>query len=134
MGQYHKLVNLDTLEWVDPSGLGLGAKQYEQTGVDGSLSDALYLLTMTSPQRGGGDWPITDVSGRWVGSRVVVLGDYTEAEDLPEYDGIGSLYERVTHTGTDITPQVRDAFSKVYNIAYTSKEVSGFEFWNRVLA
>ena len=65
MGQYHRLVNLDAHEWVDPHRLGLGSKQAEHLGAFyGSLADALYLLTMTSPARGGGDLPFTEISGR----------------------------------------------------------------------
>jgi hypothetical protein len=92
MGQYHKLVNLDKQEVVDPHGLGFGSKQHEHTGpFDGSLSDAIYLLVMSSPNRGGGDWASTGgVSGRWCGDRVVVVGDYTEEGDI---EGAG----RFTH-------------------------------------
>lgn len=83
MGQYHTLVNLDKMEEVNPHALGFGAKQWEH--VDrGGLDTALYVLVMSSPNRGGGDLPYVEkVSGRWVGDRVVVLGDYTEDNDIP---------------------------------------------------
>jgi len=65
MGQYHVLVNYDKKEVVEPYGLGLGAKQVEQLGAfKGTIADAMYLLVMTSPARGGGDLPMTSVSGR----------------------------------------------------------------------
>ena len=84
MGQYHILVNVDKKEKVEPHGLGLGLKQYEHTGnFEGTLADAMYILMMTSPARGGGDFPATEISGRWKGDRVLILGDYTEDSDIP---------------------------------------------------
>lgn len=125
MGQYHKLVNLDKREYVEPYGLGLGAKQYEQVGgFDGSLADAQYLLTMTSPARGGGDFPMTDVSARWAGDRVVVVGDYSADEDLPTYFKFGEVYAQCndkSETFEDITPMIRDAFFKIFQIEYEEK-------------
>lgn len=130
MGQYHKVLNLDKHEVVDPYGLGLGAKQYEQTGVEASLSDAIYLLVMTSPNRGGGDWPLTDVSGRWAGDRVIVLGDYTAKNDLPEKDNADKLYSE-SLTWEDITPQVRGALSGVFQVKYSEKDYGSFKSWER---
>ena len=136
MGQYHILVNLDKKEWVDPHGLGLGAKQYEQVGgFDGSLADAMYVLVMTSPAGGGGDFPHTEISGRWVGDRVLVVGDYTGKDAIPGIDGADAIYE-LAHTPQyrDITPQVREAFEKIFKIAYASTNVGTHQFWNRTLA
>jgi len=116
MGQYHKVVNLDKQEQVVAHNLGLGAKQYEQTGTAGSMSDALYLLLMTSPERGGGDWQrFDDLSGRWVGDRVVVLGDYTEDDDYAEYPRFGQLYSQ-SHAWADISEEVAVALAKVWNL------------------
>lgn len=114
MGQYHKLINIDKMEQVTPYPLGLMAKQYEQTGSEGSFGDALYLLLMTSPSRGGGDWEhFPDLSGRWVGDRVVVLGDYTEDSDLPNYPNAGKLYT-ASKDWTDISEEVAEALKKVF--------------------
>lgn len=117
MGQYHKLVNLDKKEQVMPWGIGQGAKQYEHTGTQGSLSDALYLLLITSPARGGGDWDKFDgLSGRWVGDRVVVVGDYTEDEDYPDsfaYPQFGKVYSD-SNDWTDISDEVAAALNKVW--------------------
>jgi len=122
MGQYHKLVNLDRKEQVQPYNLGLGAKQYEQTGENGSLSDALYLLVMTSPSRGGGDWEsFPDLSGRWVGDRVIVLGDYTEDEDLPAIPNAGKLYSQ-SYDWTDISDEVAEALGKVFGFEIDTPE------------
>lgn len=90
------LVNLDKREFVNPHALGLGFKQREHNGdFEGTLADALYFLTMTSPARGGGDYPQTDISARWAGDRCVVLGDYTEDADIPNYVGAGSLWSQI---------------------------------------
>lgn len=130
MGQYHKLVNLDKKEYVSPSGLGLGSKQYEHTGYEGSLSDSMYLLVMSSPNRGGGDFPLTDVSGRWCGDRVVVVGDYTEDGDIPNYEGSDKTLYSDTNDWEDITPEVRNAFTAIFDVQYESKMMSGYEMWN----
>lgn len=86
MGQYHMLINVDRKELVYPHDIGLGLKQWEHAGYGGAgtLADAMYILTMTSPNRGGGDFEWTAISGRWVGDRVMVVGDYTEDEDIPD--------------------------------------------------
>ena len=126
MGQYHKLVNLDKREQVNPGNLGLGYKQYEQTGTAGDFGDALYLLLMTSPNRGGGDWEhFPNLSGRWVGDRVIVLGDYTEDEDLPSYKNASLLFSG-SYDWIDISEEVAEALAKVYKrlddlIAITNK-------------
>lgn len=116
MGQYHVLANLDKQEVVVPHGLGLGLKQYEHNGdYNGTLADAMYILMMTSPARGGGDYPATDVSGKWAGDRVVVLGDYTEDSDLPNIPNASKIYGQ-TEFFTDITDLVAKAFEKVFNV------------------
>lgn len=135
MGQYHILVNIDKQERVDPHGLGLGAKQYEQVGgFDGSLADAMYVLAMTSPAEGGGDFPMTNISGRWVGDRILIVGDYTAKDAIPGFEGANSLYELALAQYADITPQVRDAFEEIFKIAYTTSNVGTHQFWNRTIA
>jgi hypothetical protein len=113
MGQYHILANLDNFEFVKPSDMGAGSKQYEHTFYNGDLAHAMYLLTMTSPERGGGDWPITLMSGRWAGCRVVILGDYTEDGDLPDFPNASTLYKRISYEGVNITPEVVAALTNV---------------------
>lgn len=116
MGQYHQLVNVDKKEVVHPHELGLGLKQWEHIGnFHGTLADAMYILMMTSPERGGGDLPITEISGRWVGDRVLVVGDYTEDSDVPSIPNAGSLY-RESDSYTDISELVAKAFGVVFNI------------------
>lgn len=121
MGQYHVLANLDKMEVVVPHALGLGLKQREHVGAfDGTLADALYVLTMTSPARGGGDFPQVSISGRWAGDRCIVLGDYTEDEDLRFVPNAGSLYgdimESIDRKGEwiDISEDVADDLGEIF--------------------
>lgn len=124
MGQYHLLANLDTMEYVTPYAVGGFLKQFEHTFFDGDLAHAMYLLTMTSPARGGGDWPMTDVSGRWAGNRVVVLGDYTEDSDLPLVPSAGTLYHLIQKNGTDISYEVQKSLKVVTDTLSGFKEVA----------
>lgn len=134
MGQYHRLVNIDKREWVDPHGLGLGSKQYEHTGCDASLADAMYVLVMTSPAEGGGDFPFTEISGRWAGDRVLIVGDYTKADAVPGFAGADAIYELAQAQYGDITPLVREAFEKVFEIIYTTESIGTHKFWKRAIA
>ena len=121
MGQYHVLVNYDKKEVVVPHGLGLGLKQYEHTGeYNGTLADAMYLLVMTSPARGGGDFPSTNISSRWAGDRVLIVGDYTEDSDVPSIPNVGSLYNE-SESYTDITDLVAEAFGQVFRLKFSGE-------------
>lgn len=136
MGQYHILVNIDKQEWVDPHGLGLGSKQWEnQVGGEGSLADAMYVLTMTSPGAGGGDLPRTDISGRWCGDRVLIVGDYTEPDAVPGFVGADAIYQLATQTPQykNITGEVRDAFTKIYEMVFVQENIGSHTFWKRTL-
>jgi len=122
MGQYHILVNLDKKEYVSPHGLGLGLKQMEHLSTNAfhqvaSLSDALYFLVMSSPYRGGGDFPQTPISGQWVGDRVVVLGDYTDDRDVPGFAYAGEIWGEIDDPSkgwTDISEEVAEAMGDVF--------------------
>lgn len=110
MGQYHKTVNLDKREYLDPHKLGDGLKLLEQMNSHGGTMAALHLLLSVSNGRGGGDlsfqaidenyeWYTPDSKkavaelaekyvGRWAGDRIAVVGDYAEDGDLPaEHNG-----------------------------------------------
>ena len=129
MGQYHVLVNLDKKEVVTPHGLGLGLKQWEHLGeFNGTLADAMYILMMTSPSRGGGDFPSTNISSRWVGDRVLILGDYTQDSDVASIPNAGLLYGE-SGSYTDITDLVAEAFEQVFRI-----KISGEGWKKRVKA
>jgi len=119
MGQYHSIYNLDKQEVIHPHDIGLGAKQREHTGHEASLSDMLYVLTTCSPMRGGGDfWAevMANFIGRWAGDRCVVIGDYAEDSDIPNFD-LSTLTDF-----TDISGQARSFIYEVYGITFTNED------------
>lgn len=125
MGQYHSLYNLDKRELLHPWAIGLGAKQREHTGHEASLSDMMYILTTCSPMRGGGDFVaevMKEFIGRWVGDRVVVVGDYAEQGDIPNFD-MSTLSDF-----TDISGQARAFIYEVYGIRFTTTDYG----WQRI--
>ena len=127
MGQYHSIYNLDKKEVVHPHDIGLGAKQREHTGHEASLSDILYVLLSCSPMRGGGDfWAevMKDFIGRWVGDKVVVIGDYAEDGDIPDVDMSTLKYDDFT----DISGQARAFIFEVYGITFQTTDYG----WQRV--
>lgn len=127
MGQYHVLVNYDKQEVVHPHAIGLGLKQWEHIGFKGgTLADALYILTMTSPDRGGGDLPLTHVSGRWVGDRVMVVGDYTDDADIPTIENAGLLYAVAESDYRDISDMVGRALGTVFGF-----DIEGDNGWKK---
>lgn len=133
MGQYHILVNLDKKEIVSPNGLGLGLKQYEHTACEGSLSDAMYLLVMSSPAQGHGDLPLVEgVNGRWCGDRVVIVGDYTTQDSAPEIPYAETIYQIANETYKNITPDIRNAFETIFDIGYKKEMIGNWESWSRV--
>jgi len=128
MGQYHILANIDKKEKVEPYGIGLGLKQWEHLGeFNGTLADAMYILVMTSPARGGGDLPRTEISGRWAGDRVVILGDYTEENDIRGVAQAQGLYREADNNYADITHLVADAFEKVFQVKRNNLWNNAFE-------
>lgn len=128
MGQYHSIYNIDKQEVVHPHDIGLGAKQWEHTGNIASLSDVLYILTTCSPMRGGGDFIDErrngDFIGRWVGDRCVVIGDYAEDGDIPNFD-MATLADF-----TDISDVARRGIESIYDIRFSDSE---YGFMERVM-
>ena len=81
MGQYHMLVNIDKKEYVDPWGFDGLAKAQEE--LHNKITPAgLFFLMVCPAARGVGDFDEGEYAGRWHGDRVVVLGDYFEADDF----------------------------------------------------
>jgi len=131
MGQYHYLVNFDRKEIVHPHKLGLGLKQVEHTHCVASLSDVLYMLLSSSPNRGGCDLyydPKLEKSfktfGRWIGDKVVVFGDYTEWSDIPfihtnlAKTGLPGniIFDEESAIFSDITNHISPAFCKAFDL------------------
>jgi hypothetical protein len=101
MGQYWKPVNIDKREFLDPHKLGCGLKLWEQIANFNSpgVGTALTILLAVMPEkRGGGDLNANPFIGRWAGDRVVLVGDYSTDEDMPNSPiPFGSVYAH-THT------------------------------------
>ncbi len=101
MGQYWKPVNIDKREFIDPRKLGCGLKLWEQIA-NPEVGRALVVLMAVMPEpRGGGDLNRNPFIGRWAGDRVVLVGDYSRDEDMPDCPiPFGTLY-RLTNEDTD---------------------------------
>ena len=121
MGQYHKVMNLDKMEQVSPYALGLGAKQWEQVACTAGMGEVLYVLLTASPARGGGDLDYFEhITGRWVGDRVVVVGDYTEDSDIPKSPMPASeLYS--SEFFLDISEYVAEAIGAIFGYQYVGE-------------
>lgn len=125
MGQYHNICNFTKKEYIRPSSFGFGPKQLEQIGPGWGTGDLLFLLLSCSNDRGGGDAELTALTrtllGRWVGDVVVVVGDYTEDEDIPKevYDGPASKLWTTIHASgsgwTEISNIIRPGFEEIQN-------------------
>jgi len=76
---------------------------------------------------------MTDISGRWVGDRVLIVGDYTDKDAVPGFVGADAIYQLAEAQYKDITPDVRKALSKVFRIEYSTTTMGNHTFWNRVL-
>ena len=79
MGQYHRCVNLDKREFIDPHKLGNGLKLREQVASHPGTGAALIiLLASASNGQGGGDLDQSPIVGRWRGDRIAFVGDYDD--------------------------------------------------------
>lgn len=104
MGQYHKLVNLDKHEFVNPHRIGDGLKLWEMSASSYGIGSALVILLAASNGRGGGDFNAPDkdgIIGRWAGDRIAFIGDYGEDNDLPAEFEAGTLYSKLEENNSD---------------------------------
>ena len=137
MGQYHILVNVDKKEYVIPHDIGSGLKQWEQIHTEPSIQHAMYALMCCSNYRGGGDLGedndvvYTEIMGRWVGDRVLIVGDYGEDGDVPSIPNAGSLYGTAQDdpSWTNISPLVREFFTLEFGVQYIDVEKGGWLDW-----
>jgi hypothetical protein len=106
MGQYHQLYNTDKKEFVHAHHIDNGLKLLEQVGFEKSTSTALFLLVANSNGRGGGDAKPHPMIGRWAGDRIVVQGDYADANDT------GYISDDEIKKYTDISADVLDMLNK----------------------
>jgi hypothetical protein len=96
MGQYHRIVNLDKAEYLNPHELGDGLKWGEQASSQLGTMTALWGGITCPEPRGGGDPDAHPWVGRWYGDRVVLVGDYAEDTDRPDVPQWGALFHRCT--------------------------------------
>lgn len=94
MGQYFKLVNLDKKEYINPLDMDSGMEYWEMIK---SIPHIWWFLLRKSDGTGGGDVG-TDIEnvGRWVGDRVMALGDYDSSDiwdelSAPLFTNISSI-------------------------------------------
>jgi hypothetical protein len=80
MGQYFMVVNTDKKEYLMPHDFGSGLKFLEFTSDScGVLTGLAHLLGQSSDPSGmGGANP--EITGRWIGDHVVIVGDYDESQ------------------------------------------------------
>ena len=79
MGQYHRIVNLDKREYLNPPRFHEGTKLWEFAG--GQTTVALVFLLAAHNGRGGGDMPKHNLAGSWAGDRIAIVGDYEDESD-----------------------------------------------------
>lgn len=83
MGQYHKVVNLDKKQVINPHNMGCGIKLLEFS--ESRVTTALSVLLACSNNRGGGDLHSdSPMCGSWAGDRIAIIGDYWEEDEAKE--------------------------------------------------
>jgi len=92
MGQYFLIVNTTKKEYLYPHNFGSGLKFMEFTGdALGPLTGLAHLLGQSSDSSGMGADP--DITGRWIGDHVVIVGDY---DDSKLYKTADDTYENIS--------------------------------------
>lgn len=132
MGQYHRIVNLDKREFLHPHKFGDGLKLMEfGHSSSGTLLGLTVLLAAACKGggRGGGDIHAdSPLVGSWAGDRIAIVGDYSEATDLPhEYDAeylYGRLSDEVDYR--DISEEVIAVLKESREWLRTDRESSLF--------
>lgn len=117
------LVNNTKREVVVPREIGTEPGQRFHVGFDGSVADALYILTSSS-WGGDDEWPkVNDVCGSWAGDSVAVISDEKPSE-----------YATKRYGYKDISPEVREVFTALFGIEYEEITISGNVHigWKRV--
>jgi hypothetical protein len=62
----------------------------------------------------------------------VIVGDYTQDNAIPGVEFGASLYEIASTSYHNISPIVREAFKRIFDIAYEPQELGNYTIWNRV--
>ena len=85
MGQYYYVVNLDKKQYLHPHRFGDGLKLMEFGQSSGGTLLALATLLSNGNGRGGGDINSEDsLVGSWAGDKIVIAGDYADADKFIE--------------------------------------------------
>lgn len=93
MGQYFLVVNKDKKEYLMPHDFGSGLKFLEFTMDScGVLTGLAHLLGQSSDPSGMGGAD-SEITGRWIGDHVVIIGDYDESE---LYNTAYDTYENIS--------------------------------------
>jgi len=92
MGQYFLVVNTDKKEYLMPHNFGSGLKFMEFT-VDGCgvMHGLAHLLAQSSD---GVAIDAPEITGRWIGDNVVIVGDYDESK---LFDLAQDCYENISN-------------------------------------
>ena len=78
MGQYFLAVNTTKKEYLHPHKFGSGLKFREFTYDSMSLLTGMaHLLAQSSD---GVAWDSTEITGRWIGDNILIVGDYDESK------------------------------------------------------
>ena len=94
MGQYFLAVNTTKKEYLHPHKFGSGLKFREFTYDSMSLLTGMaHLLAQSSD---GVAWDSTEITGRWIGDNVLIVGDYDVSKlfDI-EYDRYTDISDKV---------------------------------------
>ena len=94
MGQYFLAVNTTKKEYLHPHKFGSGMKFREFTNDPMSLLTGMaHLLAQSSD---GVSWDSTEITGRWIGDNVLIVGDYD----------VSKLFDTAYEDYTDISDKV----------------------------
>jgi hypothetical protein len=127
MGQYHFVLNLDKKEYLHPHRLGDGLKLMEFGLSAGGTMTALGLLlagcAINEPEDLVTQSPHL---GAWAGDRLAIIGDYAEANDLPDEDA-AELYnqifgEKADGSWTDRSPAGRELIEAQGELIFEPRE------------
>ena len=94
MGQYFLAVNTTKKEFLHPHKFGSGMKFQEFTNDSMSLLAGMaHLLAQSSD---GVAWDSTEITGRWIGDNILIVGDYDESKlfDIA-YDSYTDISDKV---------------------------------------
>jgi len=127
MGQYHFVLNLDKKEYLHPHRLGDGLKLMEFGNSGGGTMTALGLLLAGCAINEPADLATQSIHlGSWAGDRLAIIGDYAEADDLPNEDA-EAIYNQIfgdeaDGSWTDRSPAGRELIEAQGELIFEPRE------------